>query len=96
LTAIVLSAGAGLRLGFSWVITNGLNRFDALRKNGREAMPIMGAAMVMFFLAALIEGFLSPSGLPYSVKAATAIISSCMLAFYFGVLGFPREGQIQE
>ncbi len=95
LTAIVLSAGAGLRLGFSWVITRGMDRFDALRLNGKQAMPIMAAAAVMFVLAAFIEGFVSPSGLPYSVKAGVAIVSTCMLAFYFGVLGFPREGQLQ-
>jgi len=91
LTAIVLSAGAGLRLGLSWVITNGLDRLTSLQKTGREAMPIMGSAMVMFVLAALIEGFLSPSAAPYEIKAAMAIISSCLLAFYFGVLGFPRR-----
>jgi uncharacterized membrane protein SpoIIM required for sporulation len=91
LTAIVLSAGAGLRLGMSWVVTGGLDRITALQKNGREAMPIMGAAMIMFLLAAFIEGFLSPSGAPYFLKAGTAIVSSCLLAFYFGVLGFPRR-----
>jgi hypothetical protein len=50
----------------------------------------MGAAAVMFFFAALIEGFLSPSGAPYWVKALIAIVSSSLLAFYFVVLGFPR------
>ena len=28
--------------------------------------------------------------LPYEVKAAMAIVSSCLLVFYFVVLGFPR------
>ncbi|MBW3600476.1 MAG: stage II sporulation protein M, partial [Planctomycetes bacterium] len=61
LTAIVLSAGAGLRLGLAWVATGGLTRAESLRRTGEYAMPLMGSAMVMFFLAALIEGFLSPS-----------------------------------
>jgi uncharacterized membrane protein SpoIIM required for sporulation len=90
LTAIVLSAGAGLRIGLSWMMPRGLSRYAALVKAGREAMPIMGAAMVMFFMAALIEGFLSPSGAPYWVKVLVAIVSSSLLAFYFVVLGFPR------
>jgi uncharacterized membrane protein SpoIIM required for sporulation len=90
LTAIVLSAGAGLRLGLSWMFTGGLSRSAALRKAGREVMPVMGAAIVMFFLAALIEGFISPSALPYWVKMMVAIVSSSLLAFYFVVLGFPR------
>jgi uncharacterized membrane protein SpoIIM required for sporulation len=91
LTAIVLSAGAGLRIGLSWMMTGGLSRQASLVKTGREVMPVMGAAMVMFFLAALIEGFLSPSAAPYPVKVLVAILSSSLLAFYFVVLGFPRQ-----
>src|SRR6267142_751930 len=74
LTAIVLSAGAGLRLGLSWMMTNGLTRSSALRKAGRQVMPVVGAAMVMFFMAALIEGFLSPSAAPYALKIIVALI----------------------
>jgi len=91
LTAIVLSAGAGLRLGLSWMMTKGLTRTSALRKAGRQVMPVVGAAMVMFFMAALIEGFLSPSAAPYEVKMMVALISSGLLAVYFIVLGFPQE-----
>lgn len=90
LTAIVLSAGAGLRLGLSWMMPNGLTRKSALVQAGRDVMPVMGAAIVMFFLAALIEGFLSPSAAPYWLKMLVAILSSSLLAFYFVVLGFPR------
>lgn len=91
LTAIVLSAGAGLRIGVAWLHTGGLTRFASLQKTGRDAIPIMGAAIVMFFLAAMIEGFLSPSAAPYWLKAAVAVLSSGMLTFYFVVLGLPRE-----
>ena len=85
----VLSAGAGLRLGVSWLITHGLTRISSLQKAAQEAMPIMGAAMVMFFMAAMIEAFISPSPLWWSIKAAVAVISSAMLMIYFVVLGFP-------
>ncbi len=91
LTAIVLSAGAGLRIGFSWIHTQGWTRSAALRIGAQNAMPIMGAAMVMFFLAALIEGFVSPSGLPLWSKQVVGIVSSGMLMFYFLVLGYPRR-----
>jgi uncharacterized membrane protein SpoIIM required for sporulation len=96
LTAIVLSAGAGLRLGLSWIMTKGLTRSASLRKAGREVMPVVGAAMVMFFLAALIEGFLSPSAAPYPVKVFVALLSSGLLAVYFIVLGFPSELRAHE
>ena len=91
LTAIVLSAGAGLRLGVSLLVTHGFTRVDSLRRTANEAMPIMGAAMILFFLAACTEAFLSPSGLPYVMKAAFAIVASAALMFYFVVLGFPRR-----
>ena len=64
LTAIVLSFGAGLRLGMAILRTDGLTRGASLRKVARESMPIMGSAMILFFFAALIEAFLSPSRLP--------------------------------
>ena len=90
LTAIVLSAAAGLRIGVSSLITGGLTRKAAIQRAGREAMPIMGAALLLFFLAAMIEAFISPSELPWQFKAAVAVVSSGLLMFYFVVLGFPR------
>jgi uncharacterized membrane protein SpoIIM required for sporulation len=92
LTAIVLSAGAGLKLGMSWIAPGRLSRVDSMRKVGREALPIMGAACVMFFLAAMIEGFISPFPiLPFWVKACVSVLSTILLMFYFVVLGFPKE-----
>lgn len=87
LTAIILSAAAGMRLGFALVDTRGLSRRAAVRETGAEVLPVMGAAVVLFVLAALIEGFLSPSPAPYWVKALTAVISSGLMVFYFVMLG---------
>ncbi len=92
LTAIVLSSGAGLRLGLGWIRTQGMTRLASLYKTAVEALPLMGVAMLLFFLAALIEGFVSPTGIPYPFKAAVGIGSSGLLLFYFIVLGFPRKG----
>jgi len=91
LTAIVLSAAAGMRLGFSLIDTGGLTRGAALRRAAGKSMPTMGAAMIMFLMAALIEGFLSPSAASYWVKASMAVLSAGMLMFYFVILGYPRD-----
>jgi uncharacterized membrane protein SpoIIM required for sporulation len=106
LTAIALSAGAGLRLGMSLIVTGGLTRLHSLQKNAQEAMPIMASAGVLFIFAAMIEGFLSPSDLSLGfknlagftasqislgVKTAIMGLSTALLLFYFVVLGFPRE-----
>jgi uncharacterized membrane protein SpoIIM required for sporulation len=87
LTAIVFSAAAGMRLGFSLIATGGLARGASLRRAVREATPTMAAAVILFCLAALIEGFLSPSPAPYAVKAGVAIASSAILLFYVFGLG---------
>jgi uncharacterized membrane protein SpoIIM required for sporulation len=91
LTAIVLSAGAGLRLGLAWIMPGNYSRYANLRKTGKEMMPVIMAAVILFVMAAFVEGFLSPSAAPYAVKAGVAILSTFLLAFYFIVLGFPRR-----
>lgn len=99
LTAIVLSAGAGLRMGMSWIMPGEYSRFASLMKTGKEMMPVAMSAFIMFCFAAFIEGFISPSYLgfnsdssvPYAIKAGIALFSSGLLAFYFVILGFPRS-----
>jgi uncharacterized membrane protein SpoIIM required for sporulation len=87
LTAIVLSAGVGMRLGFALLFTGGLTRGDSVALAGRAAMPAMGVTMILFFLAAMIEGYISPSALPYETKALFGVASSLALSVYFVVLG---------
>jgi uncharacterized membrane protein SpoIIM required for sporulation len=87
LTAIVLSAGVGMKLGFALLFTGGLTRGDSVRLAGRSAMPAMGVTMILFLLAALIEGYISPSALPYEAKAMFGVGSSLVLMIYFVVLG---------
>ena len=76
-------------MGFALVDTKGFSRIDSLRRTARLAMPTMGAAMILFVLAGLIEAFISPSSLPYWVKALVAVVSSGLLVFYLLVLGMP-------
>lgn len=94
LTAIAISAGAGLRIGMGWMFTQGLTRFASLQKQAREAVPIMGVGAVLFVLAALTEGLLSPTSISYLFKAAWAMFSSALLMFYFIVLGYPSESHV--
>ena len=95
LTAIILCSGAGLRLGISWLSTNGLTRGSSLRQSRTAALPIVMCGVILFCLAALIEGFLSPAPthiLPWALKGFVAVICSGLLTVYFVVLGYPREG----
>ncbi|MFN4905099.1 MAG: stage II sporulation protein M [Planctomycetota bacterium] len=91
LTAIALSAAAGLRLGVGWVFTNGLTRIDSFRKNAERALPLILVSVALFILAAFTEGFISPSPLPYTFKILWAIGSASALMFYFCIMGYPVE-----
>lgn len=88
LTAVVLSTAAGLRLGWSMIDTRGLSRGAALRHTAPRALEIALAATVLFVLAAFIEGYISPSGLPYAFKAGVAIVSTLLLLGYVFALGW--------
>jgi uncharacterized membrane protein SpoIIM required for sporulation len=90
LTAVVLASAAGMRLGFSIVHTRGYSRAASLKLAAREAVPAACASVVLFCLAAVIEAFISPSSLPYAVKAFVAVFTSALLLFYFVMLGYPR------
>ena len=56
LTAIVVSAAAGLRLGWGLIDTQGQSRMSSLRREAVNGLPAVGAAVVLFVLAALVEG----------------------------------------
>lgn len=91
LTAIVLSAAAGMKMGFALVSTEGLSRRDSLIKSAGESLPILFAGVALFIGAAFIEGFLSPSALPYELKAFVGMMSALALLAYFVVLGYSQQ-----
>jgi uncharacterized membrane protein SpoIIM required for sporulation len=45
-------------------------------------LPIAGVSVILFVLAAFLEGFVSASPLPYWVKASIAAASALTLAVY--------------
>lgn len=92
LTAICLSAAAGLRMGYGLVETNGYSRFDSVRMSAMESLPMIGAATVLFILAAFIEGFVSASALSYSAKLGVLAVSTLSLLL-FASLGFRNAGK---
>ena len=91
LTAIVLSAAAGMRMGFSLINTGGLRRILALQRAAAEATPVACVGVLLFIMAAMIEAFVSPAPIPYEYKAGVAVLSAGLLMFYFVGLGMPQE-----
>jgi uncharacterized membrane protein SpoIIM required for sporulation len=87
LTAIVVSGAAGLRLGWGLIDTQGQSRLASLRREASSALPAVGAAVVLFVLAAIVEGYVSASALPYWAKASVAIVSAAIIVAYLALGG---------
>jgi uncharacterized membrane protein SpoIIM required for sporulation len=87
LTAIVVAGAAGLRMGWGLVDTQGQTRLASLRREATAALPALSASVVLFVLAAFIEGFVSASPLPYWSKASVAITSAMVIVAYLTLGG---------
>ncbi len=87
LTAVVVGAAAGARIGFALLVTGGFCRRDSVRMAAITAMPAIIMFIMLFFTAAFIEGFISPSRLPYEVKTLVALVSGTLIFLYFFGLG---------
>lgn len=83
LTAIFISAAAGLALGRALLLPGDYSRRDSLRLVSRSAARLLGGTIPLFFLAAVIESFFTPSALPMAVKLGLAAFSAAALALYF-------------
>lgn len=68
LTAIVIAGAAGLRMGYALVRTEGMSRLASLRASATDVARMVLGAALMLAIAALIEGFWSPSPAPDPVK----------------------------
>ena len=87
LTAIVFAGAAGLRLGSGLIVTHGQSRLASLRREASRSLPTVGVAVLLFILAAFLEGFVSASPLPYWSKAAIAVVTAGLLVIYLFALG---------
>jgi uncharacterized membrane protein SpoIIM required for sporulation len=90
LTAIVISATAGMVMGYALVDTGGRTRFGSLRAHGRDIVYLVVGAAFMLMLAAVIEGFWSPSGVREHVKWGVAIAAYLLVIGYLTFAGRRR------
>ncbi len=87
LGGIACAGAAGLRLGLGLVATGGLTVGASLRRAADQAVPILAVAAGSVALAAPIEAFISPSGLPLAAKRTVMVISIVVIVLYVVVLG---------
>jgi uncharacterized membrane protein SpoIIM required for sporulation len=87
LTAIVISGAAGMVMGYALVDTGPLSRWASLRLKARDLFCMVMGAALMLLIAALIEGFWSPSSVPPMVKWAVAGLLYVLVLSYLAFAG---------
>jgi uncharacterized membrane protein SpoIIM required for sporulation len=87
LTCVFVAAGAGLRLGWSWIDPGPRSRSQALREEGQAAGALAIGLAVTLGVSGFIEAFVTPSPLP--TWARVGIGAAVWVAFltYVFVLG---------
>jgi uncharacterized membrane protein SpoIIM required for sporulation len=93
LTAIVISAAAGLQMGWALVKTDGRTRLGSLRSQSRELGHLIIGAGAMLVIAALLEGYWSPSGLPPEIKWMASGVFIVLVGAWLGLAGRRRSGR---
>ena len=87
LTAVFVAAGMGLRLFWSWVAPGGLTRTRSMAREGRTGGTVALGLVVVLFVSGMIEGFVTPSGLPTAARLAIGILAELVFFAYVFVLG---------
>lgn len=83
LSVIMLAGGAGLYLGDGLLRPGLLPRWQAIVERGKVSVQLILGCIPLLIIAGIIEGFISPSGLPWPVKLAVGLITGVVLHTYW-------------
>lgn len=87
LTAVFVAAGAGLKLGWTLIDPGDRPRGQAVAAQGRATVGMaLGIALVLA-VSAVIEAFVTPSGLPTWARVAIGVAAWLVFLAYVVVLG---------
>ncbi len=95
LSGLFVSAGAGFTLGWALINPGRRKRGEALAEAGKDAIVLLGASVVMMFIAAPFEGYFSFNPkIPDAVKLTVAlVVASAWAAFW---IGFGKPDPVPE
>lgn len=93
LSAIFMAGGAGMMIGYAFINPGNLTRGQALKKKGMDAAKIVIGCACLLVVAGIIEGFLSPSGLPAGVKVATGVLTGIVMYSYLILTGHEQSDE---
>jgi uncharacterized membrane protein SpoIIM required for sporulation len=93
LSCIFFCGGAGMMIGYALINPGDLKRSQAIKKKGIEAVRIVVGCACLLVVAGTIEGFLSPSSLPASVKFGTGILTGIAMYSYLFLVGREEKSE---
>jgi uncharacterized membrane protein SpoIIM required for sporulation len=82
LPAIFIAGGAGLRIAHGLLFPGTLPRRDSLVKAGGDAVRLLVGCIPLLVIAGIIEGFVSPTGIPVAMKFTMAAALFVLLIAY--------------
>jgi len=93
LTAIVVSGAAGLVMGHALIHPGALSRAEALRRRGVVGVKLALGAGAMLVVAAVIEAFWSPSGIPSQTKYVAGGLLWALVIAYLALGGREKRSR---
>jgi uncharacterized membrane protein SpoIIM required for sporulation len=87
LTAVFVAAAAGLAVFWAWVDPGPRSRSRALAEEGRALVTVAVGLVAVLALSGVIEGFVTPSGLPTAARVGIGALALAAFLGYAGVLG---------
>ncbi|MDC5698055.1 stage II sporulation protein M [Intrasporangium calvum] len=87
LTAVFVAGGAGLWLFWSWIDPGPRPRAVAFAEAGRTVIAIALGLVAVLLVSGLIEGFVTPSGLPTAARILIGVLAEAAFFAYVFVVG---------
>lgn len=95
LTSLFVAAAAGMRIFWAWIAPGARSRGQALAEDGRALFTVAIGLTVSLFVSGCIEGFVTPSPLPWPVKIGIGALALAAFLTYMLLVGgrAARAGQ---
>lgn len=93
ITCILIAAAAGFKIFTSWMVPVNMSRMQSLAHAARSLITVGVGLIFMLFLSGLIEGFITPSNLPFPVKMLFGAALTVGIFAYAIALGRPATKQ---